>query len=152
MQSTNNFFIIIIMSTRISKQELGDITTSIIRKGLEYIDDLDVNRDYYKLFWPTRADAERDEVQKWFMERGVDSLKPDQIYLVREAYLNKRWKPRTDAQESEYKAGEKIWKQIKSVVFDMMNKIYGLDTVSVPILSPTTTGIFLFYIWFFINV
>ena len=136
------------MSTRLSKQELGDITTSIIRKGLEYINDIDVNRDYYKLFWPTRADAERPDVREWFMQKGVDGLNAEQISLVRDAFLKMRWKSRTSAQEAEYKAGEKIWNKIKTVVFDMMNKIYGLDTVSVPILSPTTAGIFLLYICF----
>ena len=136
------------MSTRLSKQELGDITTSIIRKGLEYINDVEINRDYYKLFWPTRADAERPDVREWFMQKGVDGLNAEQISLVREAYIKMRWKTRTTAQDSEYKAGEKIWKQIKSVVFDMMNKIYGMDTVAVPILSPAATGIFLLHITF----
>ena len=137
----------------ISKQQLGDITTSIIRKGVDYIEDIEKNRDYFKLFWPTRADAEREDVNEWFMQRGVEALKPEQIRLVREGYLNMRWKKRTaTTEESDYKAGEKLWKKIKSVVYDMMNKIYGMDTVSIPILSPAATGIFFNHTYyFFIN-
>ena len=97
----------------ISKQQLGDITTNIIRKGIDYIEDIEKNRDYFKLFWPTRADAERDDVHEWFMQRGVDALKPEQISLVRDAFLNMRWKKRTATEESDYRAGEKFWKKIK---------------------------------------
>ena len=145
-------FSFIIMSS-ISKQQLGDITTSIIKKGVDYIEDIEKNRDYFKLFWPTRADAEREDVNEWFMQRGVEALKPEQIRLVREGYLQMRWKKRTGTEESDYKAGEKLWKKIKSVVYDMMNKIYGLDTVSIPILSPpAATGIFFNHTYyFFIN-
>ena len=126
----------------ISKQQLGDITTNIIRKGIDYIEDIEKNRDYFKLFWPTRADAERDDVHEWFMQRGVDALKPELISLVRDAFLDMRYKKRTATEESDYRAGEKFWKKIKTVVYDIMNKIYGLDTVSIPILSPAATGIF----------
>ena len=144
-------FSFIIMSS-ISKQQLGDITTSIIKKGVDYIEDIEKNRDYFKLFWPTRADAEREDVNDWFMQRGVEALKTEQISLVREGYLNMRWKKRTGTEESDYRAGEKLWKKIKSVVYDMMNKIYGLDTVSIPILSPpAATGIFFnhtYYLFF----
>ena len=82
-------------------------------------------------------------------KESMVGLNAEQINLVREAYIKMRWKTRTTAQDSEYKAGEKIWKQIKSVVFDMMNKIYGMDTVAVPILSPAATGIFYYILLFY---
>ena len=130
------------MSSQISKQELADITTNIIRKGLEYNEDVDDNRHYYLLFWPTRKDAERQDVYDWFMDRGIEALKPPQIILVRESYRNMRYMPRTPLQDLDYKAGEKLWYKIKSSVLDLMNKIYGMDTLSIPILTPATGIIF----------